>query len=406
MPTHEPPNRAADDLMQRPDTSQPAMISRLQLDTALLAEQAFQAAVAASEPFRDGLLFDAIPNVKFYSRRGLIRAPGPLLAESTDGSAAQYGRRVRAQLDDSHFHLLVEHPLVAHYDLWRAIRAFVRRILSPIGCPILPIVCDLSIGCFTTTPRLQPPPASCFGVLVVLRGQLQAVLQKQRPESANRARQTEETSDSLSVVVVPEQALYVPRGYMCREAALGEVVALRLWFPSEDRSALDAVKPVIASLMRREMGDPFKMPYLPYPSKGGDRTDTCPAPMANAGEVLTQLAYSDELTRRLEIAWAKRASADGLEPVPGPRSAHSLRDDDLIRMNTQPSQVFENDRGALAVNGHAFSVTPHPVVLALLDDLRRGTPHSMKKVLTEYGDSVRPLLNKLYALRALDVVSE
>ena len=360
----------------------PALVGPLQQDTRHWTSWALRAARRASEPFRDGLLFEAVPNVRFFSRDGVIRAPGELLIDATDVDAESYIARVQARLDDEFCHLLVEEPLMADYELWWSVRELVRELLAQRGCPVLPIASELSIGCFSTTPNDLPPADTAFTLIVVLQGVLRLNL----------------SSSQAVISLGPGESLYIPCAYQRREDA-SNVVALRLWFPAEGRSAMDAVAPVLSSLIHREMGDVSDLPFVPFPV---DVPATLP--FAEASNALERSARSDELVHRMEVVWAKRASAYGLEPVPPPRPPRTLRADETVQLQEKPIAVSATDKGALAVNGHAFAVTAHPVVLALVAELKRGARRSVADLLSDYGDGVMPLLSKLYRLRALEVV--
>ncbi|MEO0452446.1 MAG: hypothetical protein AAFZ74_19190, partial [Pseudomonadota bacterium] len=232
-------------------------------------------------------------------------------------------------------------------------------------CPIVPIICDMSLGHFSTEPRRAPPPSGCFGVVVVLQGQLRVNLHRRQQVQSGRE-EHDMVSDSFQVVVDSRQALYVPESYVCHESSQDEVVLLRFWFPSEGTSPIDIVQSAVVDFIHDTMDDPFAMPYTPYSTSRGEEVEANDSPMSQAIDSLQRCVGSDALIRRLEIAWAKRASAHGLEPVPPPRVDQELRDDDWVQMKNPPIQIFEDDECALAVNGHAFSVTPHPTVLSML----------------------------------------
>ncbi len=92
---------------------------------------AYEAVVAAAEPFRAGTRFRALPNVRFFVDGGQIRAPGDLLPGTEDLTADHYATRMAGRK----YLLTVEQPLLLDFRLWSQVRDLVAPLWRQVGCP-------------------------------------------------------------------------------------------------------------------------------------------------------------------------------------------------------------------------------------------------------------------------------
>jgi hypothetical protein len=115
------------------------------------------------------------------------------------------------------------------------------------------------------------------------------------------------------------------------------------------------------------------------------------------------------LEEALTGAWLNHLTSYGFASVPAPAPPRPLRPGTVIRGCPQdPIRVVPSRDGALvcSANGHAFSVTGHPKLSALLDQLNSGAPCRVGDLVTRYSAGasragIRTILEKLYSLRAV-----
>ncbi|WP_433181805.1 hypothetical protein [Actinoallomurus sp. CA-150999] len=351
------------------------------------AGRAFDVAVAAAAPFRAGTRFRALPDVRFFTAAGRIRAPGDRLPGPDDPTVDHYLKR----LDGEPSLLAVEQPLMLDAALWSQVRDLIRPLWQRVGFPVLPVVAELTIGDGLDRDD-GPADASTHAVLTwVLRGRMEV-----RVESAPPAGPRE------TLRVEPGDVLYRPGGRRVQESHQDGCLALHLRIPMDPRLPSAAVTGLVADLLQARRADGGRVPYLPFPPpRDPDGVVTPIAPLVAAGEALSGAAGDPELNRILRVQWARRVSACGLEPVPDPGAPAALTPDHLVRLTGEVIRMPDGPGAALwAVNGHVFAVRGTSAD-GLLDRLR--TPVTVGE-LTAGGDGLLPLLHRLSALRGIEVL--
>ncbi|MFJ8649398.1 hypothetical protein ACIRNI_25160 [Streptomyces sp. NPDC093546] len=353
---------------------------------------AYAVMAEAARPFRAGTRFRALPDVRFLVDGGRIRAPGDLLPGPGDTTAARYAARLDTRMEGRGRLLAVEQPLVLDHALWNGVRELVTPLWERVGHPVLPVVSELALGDGgTDRDGLNREPVHST-LVWVLHGTLTAT----PPGPAGGVALTAGAGDLL----------HWPAGrpYALRYGA--RTLALRLLVPGDPRLLTEAVKDVVAGMLHQRRGDD-RVPYLAYPPATEDGAPDVPE-LAATGAALREMAGEDRLDRVLRILWARRASAAGLEPVPGPRPAVRLSPDDRVRPGSPVVRMpLEDERSWVwAVDGHAFSLRG-TLGERVLDRLGRDGAPSVRELCAEAGPGreagVVALLEKLYALRAVDV---
>ncbi|GAA4639445.1 hypothetical protein GCM10023196_101100 [Actinoallomurus vinaceus] len=362
----------------------PVVLRGREEEPPVAVDRAFDVVVAAAAPFRAGTRFRALPDVRFFTAAGRIRAPGDRLPGPDDPTVDHYLKR----LDGEPGLLGVEQPLMLDAVLWSRVRDLIRPLWQRVGFPVLPVVAELTIG---DDYGRDDAGASTHAVLTwVLRGRLEVRTGdlRDRPGDTLRAG--------------PGDLLYRPAGLRSRESHENGCLALHLRIPMDPRLPSAAVTGLIADLLQARRADGGRVPYLPFPPpRGSDGAVPPIAPLVSVGEELSGAAGDPELNRILRIQWARRVSACGLEPVPEPGTPAALTPDHLVRLTGEVVRMPDEPGATLwAVNGHVFTVRGTSAD-GLLDRLR--TPVTVGE-LTAGGDGLLPLLHRLSALRGIEVL--
>ncbi|MFC0602558.1 hypothetical protein [Streptomyces palmae] len=361
----------------------------------------YRTMASAAAPFRAGTRFRALPDVRFLVEGGSIAAPGDLLPDPEDSSAAEYERRLDARMPGQGRLLVVEQPLLLDYELWSQTRRLIDPLWQRIGTPVLPVVTELLAGGGITV-AADPEVADTHATLtLVLAGGLTV-----RPGADGGG------GDAPAVQATAGQAVYRPAGPRAEVGHLPGTLALRLRIPVAPRLLHRAVEDVVSGLLqeRRYGGEDDAVPYLAYPPVE-DRWGATPdvLPLAATAAALMQECEGPRLERVLRILSARRASAGGLEPVPPPRQSPPPEAAHAVRTTAPVLRMPDGDDWIWAVNGHAFALRGKLGELLLerlgevtdaaptVDDLCRQFPRSAHA-------GVLALLRKLHALRAVDLV--
>ncbi|MGW2771951.1 hypothetical protein ACWC4C_05180 [Streptomyces olivaceoviridis] len=385
---------AWDDLAARHRGREPAVAPAPGGTDAVDALRAYTVMVRAARPFRAGTRFRALPDVRFLVEGGRIRTPGDLLPGPRDDTAERYASRLDARTGGKGRLLAVEQPLVLDHVLWAQVRDLVAPLWERIGHPVLPVVAELALGeGITDSDGLRREPAHS-SLVWVLHGSVTVL--------------PEHPQDGHALTAGTGELLHWPAG---RPHALrygSRTLALRLLVPADARLLTEAVKDVVAGLLHERRGHDH-VPCLPYPP--ADEEGGVPE-IPELGEVardLRQVSGEERLGRILRVLWARRVSAGALEPAPAPRASVTLAPEDRLRPASPVVRMPLDEEQAWiwAVDGHAFSLrgTLGERVLHLL---RQPGAHTVAELCAEAGPGrqaqVAALLNKLHALRGVDVV--
>ncbi|MBO0804944.1 MAG: hypothetical protein J2P25_17955 [Nocardiopsaceae bacterium] len=357
------------------------------------ARRAYDVVVTASEPFRAGTRFRALPDVRFLTDEGQIRAPGDLLPGPGDRGVDQYVKRLGA----GGILLSAEQPLLLDFTLWSQVRDLISPLWDQVGYPVLPVIAELAIGKGSVDAGGMSREATHASLTWVLWGGMEI---RSRSSDPMRAADANPPGDTLRGRT--GDLLYWPAHY--RHAIdYGEgCLALRLRIPADRRLPAAAVKDLLSDRLQAGRDGNDDVPYLAFPPEPGpDGASPQMEPLAAIGDALT--GEGPELDRLLRIGWARRVSAAGLEPVPGPREPGTFRHDQRVRSTARIIRMTDEPGSSIwAVNGHAFTVRG-----PLADTLpgRLASPVPVGELAGE-GSGVLALLRKLHELRGIEVVED
>lgn len=358
-------------------------------------QRAYAAIVTASEPFRQGTRFFTLPDVRFFTTYGRVRAPGDLLPGAADATAADYLNRSEVCSGGDGCLLVVEEPLMLDFGLWSGVRDLISGLWRQVGWPNLPMAAELAIGSTFTRNEGLTTPSRHATMIWVLNGDMSVRLW---PE--------ERTLEGGT-----GQLLYVPAAHRFTLVYGNRCVALCLRVPVDGSLAVAAVRAAVTDVVQSRRDSGGAVPFLGPPSR--------PSP-ASAGEVLPVLAAigdevrhvldGPELDRILRIKWAACRSAAALEPAPPPRGTDALAGDQRIRLASEVMRLPDGPDGWVwAVNGHAFAVRgadSERVLAHLSENPCVEVSRLCRTADGEPGGSALALVRRLYSLRAVDPVPD
>ncbi len=386
----------------------PVQIPAMAGTPAVSVEQAFRVLVTASEPFRAGLRFYALPDVRFHVGSERIPASGELLPNADDHTAASYCRRVASLLPSEPFQLLVEQPLLLDFPLWAKVHGWLQGVFERVGWPALPITAQMSLGNYSQELRGPERPPGCAVMTWIVHGNITTRLSR----SGGRRNR----NDTVTLHAEAGALLYWPAHFSYFEEGSGDALALRLWIPTDEAHAVLVTMKYLHELMQQRVGGDHPVPHVSFPPPlASDGSLIGNGPLLDDARSLEQLVRDPALRGSLRVRWAKRVSACGLEPVPDPRPHRGLRRTDRIRASSGQGVIRMRDGAAAgewiwAVHGHAFAVPEHPLTRAVLAWLASGEESRVDSVCGKGGrrevDAVLTLLDKLLAFRAIELVEE
>ncbi|ATB40756.1 hypothetical protein CYFUS_006212 [Cystobacter fuscus] len=378
--------------------------------------QAFRSLVTASEPFRHGTRFRALPDVRFFVENAQLRAPGKLLPGARERDVERYIRRASALLGHKAFQLLVEQPLLLDFSLWNDVRDFVRGLLERVGVPVLPIVSDLLVGNFARSPQGVAKRLHHSVFILVLHGRMRIrVWKKLWGDPPNETVGFDRhLSEATTLEAQAGDILYVPSRSFHLEECREPCMALRLWIPARGSRPTLVVKELLTKLMDHRLAHDHTVPYLEYSGRRRKGARSPVEPLERAARAFEEVARSPDLPQALRIIWARRVSACGLEPAPPPRELQPLDDSSLVRGAPRGHIVRMLDSSGQwiwAVNGHVFPGSGSAEAVQVLESLESGAAlrvGELRRVARRGArrTEIRELLETLLALRGIELVSE
>ncbi len=325
---------------------------------AISPDRAWRAVVEASAPFRLGMRFRAVPDVRLYTGDVAVASPGHRLPGPDDRSLDDYVARLAGEgAASGGFQLVVTDPLVLDFALWAEVRGLVRGLLAQIGAPVLPVVSELVLEAFARTPRGFTRRMHCAVVTAVLAGRLRTrIWRRLWQRSPNEIRDFDAHRPDQVVTARAGDVVYCPADRWHLDEALAPCLALRLWIPAAGSDTGGEVARLVSELVAERLGgDDGAAPFVPLAPRGA--ACAVPPELRRTGRCVAELARSPQLARELAIRWARRVSACGLEPVPAARSialpaAARVRRDPgtpIVRMRWRGESIW-------AANGHGFTL--------------------------------------------------
>ncbi|MEU3500911.1 hypothetical protein ABZ726_09115 [Streptomyces hundungensis] len=201
---------------------------RFTVPAPLSAARAHELVVKATEPFRAGTVYGALPKVRLHTSRGWLGAPGRLLPGAGDTSAERYLARAERELALPGLLLSVHRPLHLDYALWAAVRDALAGLWRTVGWPCLPVEAELTEARGFTWDRGMGVPSEHAVLLWVLEGNLEVTLW---PGAEG---------EPIELAASAGELLYWPDGYRSQERHAERCVTLRVHVPRAPRLATAA----------------------------------------------------------------------------------------------------------------------------------------------------------------------
>lgn len=368
---------------------------RLTSPTPIPRQQAFEVLRAACAPFRAGTRFRALPDVRFRTTEGQLRAPADLLP-ADDGDLRRYQDRL-----GSGYQLVVEQPLLLDFPLWSAVRDEISPLWRQVGWPVLPVVVELVVADDHTDVEAMTRAPTHASLLWVLAGEVQVRL---LPPGTDP---TLDPSGAETLAGKEGDLLYWPAGHrpLIEYGSRAAVLSLRI--AQDPRLAVAAVHDVLGTLAAPQAGYDGTVPYLEFPPP----PEIAP-PLAAVGTAVRDVLAGPRIEVVLRQQWVKCRSAAGLLPPPAPRPQPALTPDDRVLIGELVTMPVGRERWLCGVNGHSFELGG-AAGRRLLDALRPGRLTTIAELCAEVGARDEPgrravlaLADKLHGLRGLVVADE
>ena len=383
---------------------------RQPLRTALAApDEAFGWLVGAGERFRAG---DRSVAPEFFIEHAQVLADvARYLPRARDRSMDGYACRVTHMIGGRRFGLVIDDFQAQAPELWLRLREFLRGLYAVTGIPGEHAKATLFLGNYRSTPfGLHRGRSGNFMFVVHGRKHIRAWPDRffrGKEDMTNRLDYGRYNGASTVLSAAPGDVIYWPSDYWhIGEDAGGLSVAISLALFMAPDVAGDLARNVERLVRARDDGRRRTGPFPLHP--GGRRASaTVGAAARQTARRLTTV--SRDVEEALTGAWLNHLTGYGFASVPAPEPLRPLAARTVIRGCPQdPIRVVTTRDGALvcSANGHAFSVTGHPKLSALLEQLNSGRPCRVGELMTTYSGrasraGIRAILEKLYSLRAV-----
>lgn len=358
-------------------------------------QRVFEVLRAACAPFRAGTRFRALPDVRFRTEEGQLRAPADLLPADADRGLPQYQDRLTAR----GYQLVVEQPLLLDFPLWSAVRAEISPLWRRVGWPNLPVVVELVVADEYTDLEAMTRAPTHASLTWVLAGEVRVHL---LPPGTSPTLDPPATAETLTGG--EDDLLYWPAGHRPLVEYGSRAAVLSLRIAQDPRLAVAAVHDLLGVLAAPQAGYDGTVPYLVYPPP----PEIAP-PLAAVGTAVRDVLAGPRLEAALHQQWVRCRSAAGLLPPPAPRPRRGLTPEDRVRTpNEIVTMTVGRDRWLCGVNGHSFELGG-AAGRRLLDALRPGRVTAIAQLCAEVGARDEParravlaLMDKLHGLRGVE----
>ena len=362
---------------------------------------------------------------RFYVEQALQEAEiAKHLPSLDDGSLSGYAKRVTRKLKGQQFALVVDHYHRHDVQTWLRLREFLRGLYGVVGIPV-----PLSLGAVFVSNNVKSP----FGIHKDRHGAFTFVVEggkrilawpdevfRDRPDFGGSREYEHFVTEAIRLEGKPGDLIYWPSSYWhVAESIGGFSVTLAIpVFPQFDQGS-DVFSHVTKTIESRLKTTEEMRVYSSHPDRLQKSADKAPKVMKLVTKALREVSRSAEVRRELRIAWLNRVTSFGFASVPAPRPHIMLKDNDLVRGDSQYPVVWltQDDEIICSANGHCFSICAHPNILKVLRRLNCGETLSVERVVAEYAgiasadgvefealpEDIRALLEKLYTLRAITI---
>lgn len=366
------------------------------------------------------------PRVFFDAAGTADRALWPVPA---DGGFARYEERVRRNGGDRPFLLVVNNLQAFDMGRWNSVRRLLRPLFERVGIPSWTVELSVFVGRYPNTPfGVHMDSASVMHFPIVGTKRIRtwtSAFVEAHPDLKGATEYEKFLPGSELLEGGPGGMLYWPSDAWHVGEGTGELSVtwgVGLWYRSLREHVLRlAERLILQGPGHAERQGDVTMPFdaATAPLLPSD----LPALMRDVQRVMTEELFSPAAVERAAVVdWLKRRTAWGFTAVPLPLTDVSLSMEDVVRADTEFPILRARSGGQLwiAANGHAFSVSEHRVVDALLDRLATGEPLRIGALVEQFATStvidghewvaepetIVDLLTNLCALRGLSRVEK
>jgi len=383
--------------------------------------EVFQGLVNASEQYRAGI---RLPPLRFYIGQAWQQAEiGNYLLEAADGSLACYAERISRKLQGRRFGLIVNEYQSYNPEIWFRIRNFLRGLYAVVGIPPNQSDTTIFLGNYERTPfGLHKDPLSVF--TFVIEGQKRIVawpdeVFHDRPEMHDSLDYEQFLGRATVLEAAAGDLIYWPSSHWHIAESTGELsLSLTVGIDFGFYSPIHIFSSVVRMLQNRLLssGTVDAQP-LDYENRH-QSADRLHGIIERAAQALSDVSREAELEQTLRVAWMNHVTSFGFDGVPPPLPPIRLNDQDAVRVDSNFPLMWltdDDDEIICSANGHAFSITAHPNIAKLFEELNKGDAHLVKRLVREYAGTkrvadveyqlsrkeIRALLEKLCSLRAI-----
>jgi len=389
-----------------------------------LSSDVFNGLVNASEQYREGT---RIPPVRFYIEHAWQQAEiGKLLPHRDDSSISGFVERITRDLQGRHFGLIVNDYHSQDEVTWCKLRRFLLGLYEIVGMP--PNQCEVGVffGNYDKTPfGLHKDPHSVFTFIVEGRKRILAwpdEVFRGRPKMHDTLEYEQFRDQAIVLDGEPGDVIYWPSSHWhVAESTGGISLTISFSIDFSRYAPVHIFQGVVRMLQDRLMStngtgvEPLNL------ARRTQNADMIYGLTETAVDSLNSVVNDPQLPRLLQVQWLNHVTNLGFNGVPPPLPSRTLGDDEIVQGDAGFPIIWfpiEDDEIICSANGHSFSITAHPNIIKLLDELNAGVAGSVNQLIQKYEgvesfddiefevspEDIRALLEKLYSLRAIKLV--
>jgi 50S ribosomal protein L16 3-hydroxylase len=391
-----------------------------------MPDETFDGLVTASDRYRAG---DPDIVLKFCIDHTMQLVDiGRYLPERADGTAEGYAERVTRMIDGRRFGLIVEEFQVFDAAFWLRLREFLCGLYEHTGLPRESSKATVFFGNYEHTPwGLHRGNSGNFQLIVDGPKRVRAwpdAFFRGKEDMTHRLDYERYNGDSIVLEGEPGDIIYWPSDYWhvgeSVNGALSCAISVAMFIDQHSAGMVTGYSRgmVERRLARADRASPIDV----RPARMGESPAALDDVVRRSIAALRDVSDDASLELRLRVAWLNHVTGFGFTSAPAPLPTQRLADDATVRALAEYPIVWlrgDNDLLICSANGHAFSVTASPRILALLERLNTGAPHRVHDLVEEHAgtavaggvefesspESIRALLEKLVGLRALELSS-
>jgi hypothetical protein len=404
----------------------PLLLKQLFSTPLATPEGVFRGLVKACEPIERNCADNA---AHLFVEQTLLEADVKrYLPQSADESLSGYVNRVSDAFGGQRVALVVPDYPACDLQTWLRLREFLRPLYGVVGLPGDPSQPVVFLGNYGATPGgLHTDLCGAFVFVVAGRKRFRLWPEQYfsgHPETRGLSDVRPFLDDAITLEGEPGDVLYWPSTYWHIADSSDGVTAsltvpmLKAVWSSDDRHLRQRMLRLIED--RLEVADSSERRVFPVGTLQ-DYATKIPAVARHATRTLKGILRAPGFEDELKVLWLNHVSSLGFNRVPPPLADSRLNDDAIIQGNSRfPVLWLRGTDGRLicSANGHCFSLNGHPNVPKLLKRLNSEEPCHVASLMQEYAglvdrddvefeaspEDIRSLLEKLYSLRAANVV--